>query len=260
MKKLIFIVFLPITYYLLPITYLNAQDFQEAEVLYLKGEYKQTIDLLEKILASHMDRSSPPKLYYLLGLSYTKYGNLLRADDCFDIIVKEYPNSELVQPALIKLIDVDILKVDYSQALNRCESFLNKYSKSNLASEILWRQYIINLKLANVEKAQSFLTELKNAYPDCPQLKASLEVQSAREKEAALDYFSVQVGSFKDKQNAQNLVDSLKKKGFDSYIRETTDQSGVFFRVRVGQLSSRQEVQNLDIRLKQEGFPTKIYP
>lgn len=51
-------------------------------------------------------------------------------------------------------------------------------------------------------------------------LKAVKLLESANEKFERDIIYRVQVGAFKDRKNAEKLVEELKKKGFDAFIRE----------------------------------------
>lgn len=232
---------------------LFAQSIDEAQAKYLRGEYSQAVEDLEKILSMHKDEKSPARLYYYLGLSYLKEGNYIRASDCFDIILKEYQDCEFREPAEIKLIDIDILNSDYTLALNRCENFLAKFPASDFKGRVLFRQYKAYLKSGNLELANQALSKLKTSYP------AAVELSAIEEKPAAQEYFSVQVGSFKDRLNAENLKNLLKQKGYESYILEGKDeQDNLILRVRVGKFGLIQEAKELEKRLSEQGMPTKI--
>lgn len=250
------IIFLLTICLLIPIASLvSAKDLEEAQVYYLKGDYKQAVETLEKVLAQDVDRPSAPEVYYLLGLSYLKIENHLRAGDCFDIITKEYRRSDLFESALIKLIDIDFLNGDQIKALEKSEEFLAKYPKSERISAILLRQYLANLKLGNWQEADLILSRINDLYPHSPEVEAFLE------KQEIIDHFTVQVGSFKKRRNAQDLARRLKGEGFDSYISEARSRNdGLYFRVRIGRLQTREEAHSLEKRLIKQGYPTKIYP
>lgn len=248
------IIFLLVTCYSLLVTTLSfAQTLAEAQVQYLQCDYQQAIDTLEKLLSLHVDRRSPPELYYLLGLSYLKSNNLLRASDCFDIIIKEYPDSLVFRQAQIKLIDIDLLREDFKAALEACDEFSRRFPQSEFASAIVLRRYKAQLKLGNAVAAKDLKIRLESDYPQSPENKA---IEEKLEKGVN---FCVQVGSFKDKLNAQSLVQSLKQKGFDSYIADG-EYSDNLYRVRVGRLNSLGETKALEKRLSEQGLPTKIFP
>jgi DedD protein len=73
-------------------------------------------------------------------------------------------------------------------------------------------------------------------------------------------YFTVQVGSFSRKDNAERLYQLLMKKGYKSYLREYRDDGKMLYRVRVGNLSTRKEAEELQGSLMKEALPTKIFP
>lgn len=232
-----------------------AQDLQTSEIQYLRGKYQKAIETLEGILALDVDRPSLAKVYYLLGLSYLKDGNYIRADDCFDIIVKEYQRSNFRQPALIKLIDIDLIKGNFQQVLDRCEKFLARYPKYQRLSSVLFRQYLAKLKLGNWLQARVILAKMNKSSPHSPEMKTILEAN------LLVDYFSVQVGSFKKRRNAQKLMRTLKYEGFDSFVIESkADDGQALFRVRVGRLKIRDQAKQLEKQLIQQGYATKIYP
>ncbi len=257
MKKIIFIIILSVVCSLSSVICLRAQDLTEAETQYLRGDYNQAAQTLEKILAQDVDKESSAKVYYLLGLSYLKEKNYLRASDCFDIIVKEYRNSNFAQSALIKLIDIDLLRGDCKKVQESCQTFLNRYPYSDNTSAIISRQYQAYLECGDAQQAQAVLTKLKTAYPESLQIKALSEKKEVEVK----DYFSIQIGYFKEQKNAQNVSALLKQKGFESFIEESKDEnSDLFFRVKVGKFKTKEEAILVEKQLKQEGYSTTISP
>jgi cell division septation protein DedD len=66
---------------------------------------------------------------------------------------------------------------------------------------------------------------------------------------------TIQAASLKDMQEAQELVDKLKKKGYPAYKTiGMVPEKGVWFRVRVGQYGSSEEASNILKRLKKDGY------
>jgi cell division protein FtsN len=71
-------------------------------------------------------------------------------------------------------------------------------------------------------------------------------------------YFSVQVGSFKKRTNAQRLSEKLLKKNYESRVDSPEDTGGRLYRVKVGRFVSLQDAGDLELKLKREGYPTRI--
>ena len=73
-------------------------------------------------------------------------------------------------------------------------------------------------------------------------------------------FFTVQVGAFANKANAQKLADELSDKGFDAYVESFDKGITSLYRVRVGKFSSREEAEAVESRLSEQDYPTKIFP
>jgi cell division septation protein DedD len=89
-----------------------------------------------------------------------------------------------------------------------------------------------------------------------PEKKISKSKSIPKTAPAATDKnLTIQAASLRDRQEAQELVDKLKKKGYPAYKTiGNVPEKGVWFRVRVGQYSSREESAGTMKRLKKDGY------
>ena len=69
---------------------------------------------------------------------------------------------------------------------------------------------------------------------------------------------SVQVGSFRNRINAEKLARKLASGGYESRVEMPVRQHDNMFRVKVGRLSSKGEAEALAAKLKAAGYNTKI--
>jgi DedD protein len=72
--------------------------------------------------------------------------------------------------------------------------------------------------------------------------------------------WSVQVGSFESRANADRLTGELRRLGFRSFITEGTKAGHKLYRVRVGPEADRAATQALAERLRTAGHPGAIVP
>jgi peptidoglycan lytic transglycosylase len=70
-------------------------------------------------------------------------------------------------------------------------------------------------------------------------------------------YFTVQVGAFKDRGNAERLRDRLSSNYSPIFIQQIATEDGAFYRVRVGKVSGEENAQKiaLDLREKESFTP-----
>jgi len=75
----------------------------------------------------------------------------------------------------------------------------------------------------------------------------------------AAGFFTVQVGAFKDKGNADRLKERLSTVYSPIYIQQVVVEDGAFYRVRVGRVSGEQEARRLGDELRtKEGFKPMV--
>lgn len=235
-------------------TNIYALNLEKPKVYFLKGEYDAVISECEKILAGASYSQELDALYYLLGLSYLKSGNYLRASDIFEIILKEFKDSNFRERALLGLGDAYFLKGDFDKAKVYYEELSKNSPQTKLQPALYYRLSQVGFKMGNIQEAKIYLDKLKQEYP------LNIETRLDNDLSSQDLYYTVQVGSFSNGINARNLTQKLKNKGYPAYIEEVSSQGKIIYRVRVGKLKARQEAEALENKLKYEGYPTKLYP
>jgi len=252
---------------------LNLDKIKES---YISGDYKSAIKEGEKMMAgsSHV-QTGMDELYYILGLSYLKDGNYLRASDIFEIIVNEFKSSTFINEAKMGLADVYYFKADYKTAEKKYLELLNNKSANFLKAQLYYRLSENAGKLGKINDVKFYQKKLKEDLPLNiePRVNESILVikpsdieekipadSSADKIVAGGIYYTVQVGSFASSINAKNLIEELNKKGYAAFIEENRAEDKISYKVKVGKLNYRQEAVDLEAKLAKEGYPTKIYP
>lgn len=233
-----------------------ALNIDKVKIYFLNGDYKSAISEGEKTLANYSGHTSGlDELYYILGLTYLKDRNYLRASDIFEIILKEFRNSTLEDEARLGLGDTYFLRGDYDKARRYYEEFLSSNPRTKLAASLYYRLSQIGFKKGDTQAGKEYLDKLKKDFP------SNLEVKLDKDLYVLTDiYYTVQVGSFIKSTNAINLSDKLVSKGYDAYVQEAGTNGAKTYRVKVGRLKSRPEAVQLENKLSAEGYPTKIFP
>ena len=233
-----------------------AADLRGIRGYFLSGDYKTAIEEGEKALAG-LDKPNVnlDELYYILGLSYMKEGNYLRASDIFEIILKEIKNSALRNDAQLALGDTYFMQADYAHAQICYEELLKESQDTKFAPLIYYRLSKISFKNGDSERARGYLDRLKRDYPSGAETALNKDIYAATDI-----YYTVQVGSFSGMTNARNLTKRLIDKGYPAYLEESDSRDKVSYRVRVGRARLRQEALDLEKKLSQDGYPTRIYP
>ena len=78
--------------------------------------------------------------------------------------------------------------------------------------------------------------------------------------DVAAGFFTVQIGAFRDRNNADRLRDRLNASYSPIFIQQYDSADGAFYRVRVGRISGEQAAQEFADKLRDtEGFTTLIF-
>ena len=234
-----------------------ALDLSRIKACLLNGDYKSAITEGERLIAGnpHSD-----ELYYLLGLAYLKDTNYLRSSDIFEVIIKEFSGSKFKEEATLGLGDTYLLREDFAKARKIYQEIIKSNPATKLKSQVYYRLSEIGFKEGDTAQGKAYQIKLREAYPLAPEIKQSQDICPV-EKNNFNFYYSIQIGSFSNALNAQNLTKKLLESGFPAYIDESLTLAGTkTYRVKVGKLQTRQETEVLHKKLIQEGYPTKICP
>lgn len=241
-----------------------ALDLDKVKINLLSANYTEAIKEGERVLAaSSASSENLDELYYFLGLSYLKSGNYLRASDIFEIILKEFKNSQFKNQALLGLGDALFLKGDYAGAAGKYKELLNAKNSKDLLPALYYRLSQVSFKQGKTEQAAEYLNKLKSDFPQSLELRLNRELfpsPVASAQPGSVFYYAVQVGSFSNKANAGNLVKKLQSYGYPAFMEEGVSKDKVNYRVRIGKFKSRTEAQDMEKKLSQQGYPTKIVP
>ncbi|MBU3958855.1 MAG: SPOR domain-containing protein [Candidatus Omnitrophica bacterium] len=231
-------------------------NLDKMKVNFLSGDYKSAISEGERILSGADYLSQSEELYYILGLSYLKIGNYLRASDIFEIIIKEFKNSIFKDDALLALGDAYFLSGDYQKAGRFYQELIQSEPYTKLQAALYYRLSQIEIKRGNLKLAKEYLDKLKEDFPLSPEARADAQQLYSL---SGL-YYAVQVGSFINPANAKNLCRKLIDEGYEASIQEVAVNNSKAYRVRVGKFKLRPEAAQLEKQLSSQGYPTKIYP
>lgn len=233
----------------------TSSPLTEIETALLKEDYESVKESALKLIKPDSDDKISLQAQYYLGLARIHSGEQKEAVETFRQLSKESLESSLRDKVYLGLCDAYFLTEQYPEALETGQTLLKLNSKSDYLSLIYLKMAKASLKLAHWQEAHEYLDKIIQQFP------GSLEVRAAKQLLDEKQYFAVQVGSFTERERAEELAAGLKEKGEYAYIIETQDgEENKFYRVRVGELASLEQAQNLKIKLSDQGYPTQIYP
>ncbi|MBF0483855.1 MAG: SPOR domain-containing protein [Candidatus Omnitrophica bacterium] len=233
-----------------------ASDIVDVEMAVLANDWKRVDQLIVEVKPNTKDTGQLIKLDYWQGLAAVQTKDYLKAQDIINNVLKN-PKLDAHWRSKFYLVQIDALFLDerYEQAVKAAEEFVKLEGKSDFLSLGYLKLARAELKMGRWADARKHLNKIIVEFP------VSLDAQAAAQLLTEKDYFSVQVGSFGDREKATQMLNTLKDDKENSYVIEASDKSGrKMYRVRVGRLASIAEAQNLRDKLSKKGYPTNIFP
>lgn len=156
------------------------------------------------------------------------------------------------------------LQGDYRTALYECERLLGKYRMSEFGNEVMYLAGLCSLKLNNINKAKEYFVSVLNSTTNrllASEAHRGLDYISKKaSKSKGPSLFSVQVGSFKHKRNAQRLYNRFKRRRYTVRIIEEKSGSVTVYKIKIGRFKSKKGALHFSKRLSKKGYPTAITP
>ncbi len=245
---IIVFIFLSLPCYCLP------SELDTLKVNFLQGNYQRVIFEGQNQIKKFNFNSSD-ELSYILGLSYLKIGNLTAAEESFNRVIKN-TRGQLNTQAKLGLADTYLIGGKLQEAEDLYNKIITEKPNTSLKAAILYRQSLAGFKKGNNSQGNEYLFKLKKAFPLSPELKLNTGIPRVYAFSPDGQEYSVQVGFFTNRENANSFKSKLSARNFPAYL----EQANGGWRVKVGRLKSVQEAVDLESKLSQEGFPTKICP
>jgi cell division septation protein DedD len=255
-----------------------SSGIDRAEQFFMEGRYDAALYETDRLIASHYGQMG--ELYYLKGLCELKLNRFDEARGSFGYITSKYPGSPKAFDARLGTGDSYMLAGNLSSAVGIYVGMLDEF-RSDMNLPVVYSRLASCYKTLGVkDKAEYYQNMASQSAP--LSFEAKGQVVSAQTKAAApkqstpasnivprkseeVDVvmatgrpISVQVGSFKNRRNAENLAKKLAASGYESHIEIPVSAGEKLYRVKAGKASSRPEAQALAARLNADGYATKI--
>lgn len=153
----------------------------------------------------------------------------------FKEIVVKYPQSDYCDHALYSISQYEFLQGSYKRALSTLKRIMLSFPESKYyRPSCLW-----------IASSYEALKDTTNAVKWYKRIGKSDTVMFSIAKEALSrlsrkkSIYSIQIGSFKNRKSAKNLVASFSEKGYDSWLAVTQKEGIKHYKVLIGEFKSK---------------------
>lgn len=172
-------------------------------------------------------------------------GEILSANNILRELKSKFPND----PSVIFLDAV--LTTNGEEALKKYSIIYEKFPRSKYADASLYRIFSYYYSLGYYNRAETYLTKLKNEYPNSPYIKSAdrkipdnedvIQITSEKKVEPIKYSFTIQAGAFLNPENAKKLQQQIQDDGYYSDITTKEVGGSILNVVNVGKFQKEEE-------------------
>jgi TolA-binding protein len=239
------------TCFIIPLL-LIAQDIDEAIRLFNSFQFDRAQKIFQELIKNEDNPRIAEAYYYLGRLSIDPDSALFY----YNKVKNNYPQSRYADISYLEIAKINIARENYKNAITTLNTLLQKFPDIDVKDETLFWLGIAHISIDQREQGMNILKELKTTFPKSVWSERATNIISTGE--VISQYFTVQVGSYRNKSNAQNLADDLQKKGFNVKIVEAIVKGNTYYRVWVGQFTTLEQAKEFSTVLDSLGIKGNV--
>ncbi len=231
---------------------LSSQDIDEAIKLFNAFQFDRAREIFAEI-ANDKENPRIAEAYYYLGRLSINPDSALRY---YHIVTKDYLQSRYADVSYLEIAKINIARESYRNAIVTLNELLNKYPDTQVKDEAMFWLGVSNISSENREQGVTILRELTKTFPNSVWSERATNI--TRSSDASNEYFTIQVGSYRGKSNAQKRSEEIQAKGFKAKVVEAIIKGTLYYRVWVGQFNTIEEAKALSVKLDSLGISGNV--
>ncbi|MBC7188363.1 MAG: SPOR domain-containing protein [Calditrichaeota bacterium] len=239
---------------------------QVPETVTLLLEQNRLTEIKQRLRDLARQFPNDPTVLFLQGATETEGAQAARY---YKRVAEEFPTTAFADDALFRLAEYDFALGLYHSAAQRCLQLARQYPDSPLCDDAHYVRVQCLLARGERDSAAYALEWFLKKYPDSPYARlAALEVASkagsqqsvpTARGQASPEPYSVQVGAFKEKANAEKLARALSREGYQCEVVPKERGRDLFYLVWVGLFQSEEAARRKGEELQaRHGLPFRV--
>lgn len=234
---------------------LFSQDIDEAIKLFNSSQYERARDIFVRVAEDENNPRIAEAYYYLGRLSFIPDSALFY----FNKVKTDYPQSRYADISYLEIAKSNIARKKYQNAIITLNELLRKYPDTNLQDEIMFWLGVSYMSSDKEKEGISILENLRKTYPKSVWSERALAIIPSKDTpEVPQEYYTVQVGSYRNKSNAEKYAEEIRKKDFSVQIVEALVKGNTYYRVWVGEFSTIEQAKTFSRELESLGIKGNV--
>ncbi len=235
--------------------FIAGQDIDEAIKLFNMYKFDQSRVIFEDIV----QKADHPRIaeahYYLGRLCINPDSALIH----YQRVIKDYPQSRFVGEAYLEIAKMKFAREDYQNAIVVINELLRNYPDIPFKDQAQFWLGVSYIGAGQKEIGYATLRTMIAANPKSDwAVRAANIIPGNQPSDVPKDFYTIQVGSYRNQSNAQKMAADLKAKGFEVSIVEAQVLGNTYYRVWVGQFPTPDAAKAQAVKLEALGIKGNV--
>lgn len=221
-----------------------------------KGLSDSILELCSNFKNIFPQSSYLPQILWIESQAFFSSGKIKQALNGFKHIVEEYPYSSWAAWAQLGRGDIYFSRGENEKSIKEYKRVLDRYADSEAFPLALSGIYRVFEKSGEKDKAILYLNLYKEKFPQGIDLESEVlseEIKDlGRAEKLTGTKYTVQIGVFAAKENADRMVEKLKSRGYFPERSYKYIQNKKYYVIQVGSFNSLSEAQKFKEELEKE--------
>ncbi len=231
---------------------LFGQDIDEAIRLFNSFQFTRAKEIFYE-LKEDGDHPRIGEVYYYLGrLSI----NPDSASYYYHEVINHHAQSRYADISYLEIAKINIARKNFVTALANLDKTITRYPETEYRDEIMFWQGICRISIDETEKGEGILEELQRSFPKSVWSERAANI--TQKKDVAQEYYAIQLGSYRNKSNADKYAVTLRDKGLEVHIVEAFIKGQLYYRVWTGRFLTLEQAKEYMLKLDSLGLKGNV--
>lgn len=231
------------------------QDIDEAIKFFNMYKFDQARIIFEDIVRKN-DHPRIAEAYYYLGRLSINPDSALAY---YRRVINDYPQSRYTGEAYLEIAKMNFAREDYQNAIVILNELLRNHPDIPFKDQAQFWLGVSYIGVGQKDVGYATLRSLIAANPKSDwAVRAASILPGSPTPEPARDFYTIQVGSYRNEVNAQKRAAELKAGGYEARIVEAQVLGNTYFRVWVGQYPTAEEAKAQAAKLEALGIKGNV--
>ena len=231
---------------------LFGQDIDEAIRLFNSFQFSRAKEIFYE-LKDDKDHARIGEVYYYIGRLSV---NPDSATYYYYEVINNFPRSRYADISYLEIAKINVARKNFRTAIANLDALTKRYPETEYRDEVMFWQGVSYISVDDNEQGEAILKELQKSYPKSVWSERAANITQT--KDLSQEYYTIQLGSYRNKENAESYAATLRDKGLDVRVVEALVKGQIYYRVWTGQFLTLEQAKEYMLKLDSLGLKGNV--